>query len=800
MMTPPDTPDLRRLEARLEAALPVIYGNHPDAEGLPSARRIAAIAAGLMVDAGPAGDAAGLVDAGPDDAGLVVPGLDDAAALNAAALFHLAGPPGDGNRPAASAAIARAWLTGAGAPDAFIAAVSGIITGAAATGNDNNSAGAGDVVSVGVSDENGDDAGSGLLRQAALLDLTSVERHRDWLRATPATYRRHCLLPALTLRGRLTGPAAPAAYDAMLPRLAAWLDAQCADNPVGVIPADWRHLVEVPDIERGVARLLAGEDPVRVRAEMPAAGRPYAEYRGMQRAVIAGSHDRILELAHARIEASRNVAAEKYLESDTIHKPAVEENLFVGARRQARRLGLSPETAEDIARLLLSNARAVQEHTLNDIAQRVSRLHGQVLDADSPESGAGEADIAIPSLVARTGDQPLARENELIKELRVTGLNESYPEQRRQFARWFASPHPYMETGQLVGSRDAAPFLQALAAGQSVKVIATMSAEGAMHLGHGALAQLLVYFQTLGAQIVIGFRGGGAKSREGVDRKNGGDRPAASGARSTAARREMVERLLTLAAAGLELAQTDAYLQTDRAAIMETALALGDAIPLSVLNSALGLRLRDSVTDTFRPLLRLADILHTQQPAYGGPGPTLVIDGIGGDVYVRMARNVAERFGFVKPSALYLRMVRSLTTYRDPRTGSAVEVMTNAVPQGRIVCDDDADRARARIARAYTGGRGTLAEQRKRGGNPDPRICAVSGLHAFFATPEPTAYAELQRRCRAGALLCGECKGAAADGVTAYLRQRRQQRDSLPAAAKRRAHTMAGLVPTALND
>jgi len=787
MMTPPDTPDLRRLEARLEAALLATYGRHPDAEGLPAARRIAAIAAGLMVDAGPAGNVAGLVDAG----------LDNAAALNAAALFQLAGPPGAGNRPAASAAIARAWLTGAGAPDVFIAAVSGIITGAAATGNDNNGAGVGDRVGVGGGDETGDDAGSGLLRQAALLDLASVERHRDWLRATPATYRRHCLLPALTLRGRLTRPAAQAAYDAMLPRLAAWLDAQCADNPTGIIPADWRRLAEVPDIERGVARLLAGEDPVRVRAEMPAAGRPYAEYRGMQRAVIAGSHDRILELAHARIEASRNVAAEKYLESDTIHKPAVEENLFVGARRQARRLGLSPETAEDIARLLLSNARAVQEHTLNDIAQRVSRLHGQVLDADSPESGAGEADIAIPSLVTRTGDQPLARENELIKELRVTGLNESYPEQRRQFARWFASPHPYMETGQLVGSRDAAPFLQALAAGQPVKVIATMSAAGAMHLGHGALAQLLVYFQSLGAQIVIGFRGGGAKGR---DSRDGGNRPAASGARATAARREMAERLLTLAASGLELAQTDAYLQTDRAAIMETALALGDAIPLSVLNSALGLRLRDSVTDTFRPLLRLADILHTQQPAYGGPGPTLVIDGIGGDVYVRMARNVAERFGFVKPSALYLRMVRSLATYQDPRTGSAVEVMTNAVPQGRIACADAEDRTRARIARAYTGGRGTLAEQRERGGNPDPRICAVSGLHAFFATPEPTAYAELQRRCRAGALLCGECKGAAADGITAYLQQRRRQRDSLPAATKRRAHTMAGLAATAPND
>ena len=90
------------------------------------------------------------MDAGFNDAGPVDAGLGDAAALNMAALFHLAGPPGAGNRPAASAAIARAWLTGAGAPDALIAAVSGIITGAAATGNDNNGAGAGDSVGVGV--------------------------------------------------------------------------------------------------------------------------------------------------------------------------------------------------------------------------------------------------------------------------------------------------------------------------------------------------------------------------------------------------------------------------------------------------------------------------------------------------------------------------------------------------------------------------------------------------------------------------------------------------------------------------
>ena len=728
------TPDGHRLGASLEG----MYAGHPDAEGLPAARRVTVIAAELTAS---------------------VDSMVDVTVVNTAALLHLAGQPDDPERAEASVALAGAWLRGAGAPESYVKAVAVAIRGAWGTADD--------------------DGNAALLRDAALLDLASVEKHADYLRDVPppgrirepylATYRRACLTPALQLRDKLTIPAAVEMYDQGMPKLSAWLDEQ----PANLVPPDWRRLVEVAEIESGVVRLLAGEDPAAVRDEMPTGGLPYAEYRGRQRAVISGSHDRILELTHARIEASRNVAAEKYLESDTIHKPAVEESLFVGARRRARQLGLSAETAEDIARLLLSNAREVQERTLNDIAQRLSRLHGQILDADSPESRTDEADIAIPSLVVRTGDQPLARENELIKELRVTGLNEAYPEQRRRFMEWFKTPHPYMETGMTVGSRDADIFLQSLTGGQPCKVVAAVAIDGPPHLGHGTLASVLAHFQAMGAEVIIGFR----------------DELGDLGQ----ARELLREYLMAMAGSGLDLERAEAYLQQDSPSIVTTAFELGEAIPLSLLNSALGLRLRDSATDTFRPLLRLADILHMQQPDAGGPCRTLVIDGIGGDVYVRMARNVAERFGFLKPSALYLRPLRNLTTYEDPQTGGAVEVMTNRVPPGRITFDDDPADIRRRVSRAYTGGRGTLEEQREKGGNPDPRVCSVSSLHAFCATPDPQAYAELQSRCRAGELLCGECKSSASDGLLEYLREHRLRRDALSESATSRSGQTAAL-------
>ena len=311
-----------------------------------------------------------------------------------------------------------------------------------------------------------------------------------------------------------------------------------------------------------------------------------------------------------------------------------------------------------------------------------------------------------------------------------------------------------------VGSRDADIFMQALTDGQRCKVLMTVAIDGQPFTwATGSFASVLAHFQEMGAEATIGFR----------DELGDLDQ----------ARELMHWHLMAMAGGGLDLERVDAYLQQDSPSIVRTAFELGEAIPLSVLNSALGLRLRDSATDTFRPLLRLADILHVQQPDAGGPCRTLVVDGIGGDVYVRMARNVAERFGFLKPSALYLRPLRNLTTYEDPRTGGAVEVMTNRVPPGRITYDDDPADIRRRIGRAYTGGRGTLEEQRQKGGNPDPRVCSVSSLHAFYATPDPQAYAELQSRCRAGELLCGECKVAAADGLLEYLWEHRLRREGL---------------------
>ena len=155
------TPDAHRLAA----SLPAIYAEHPAAEGLATARRITVTAANLIR----AADGVAL----------------DASVINTAALLHLAGPVDSHNRARASAAIAAAWLRGSDAPVEYVHAVCAAIVAAwneaawnGVEDGDSHQDGAE------IPDADGDDNGR-LLWNAARLDLVTVDRHADVLRATP---------------------------------------------------------------------------------------------------------------------------------------------------------------------------------------------------------------------------------------------------------------------------------------------------------------------------------------------------------------------------------------------------------------------------------------------------------------------------------------------------------------------------------------------------------------------------------------------------------------------------------------
>ena len=79
---------------------------------------------------------------------------------------------------------------------------------------------------------------------------------------------------------------------------------------------------------------------------------------------------------------------------------------------------------------------------------------------------------------------------------------------------------------------------------------------------------------------------------------------------------------------------------------------------------------------------------------------------------------------------------------------------------------DQIEEAKRKIFRAFTGGRGTVEEQRKLGGNPE--ICKV---FEFFRYHHPSSelVEEIYGKCKAGELVCGECKKICAEFIANFL-------------------------------
>jgi len=78
---------------------------------------------------------------------------------------------------------------------------------------------------------------------------------------------------------------------------------------------------------------------------------------------------------------------------------------------------------------------------------------------------------------------------------------------------------------------------------------------------------------------------------------------------------------------------------------------------------------------------------------------------------------------------------------------------------------------------AFTGGRTSAEEQRRLGANPD--ICSVFKYYTFLFIEDDSELAEIERECRSGEILCGECKQRLAPMVMEFLEKHQAAREEM---------------------
>ncbi|MBI3588420.1 tryptophan--tRNA ligase [Candidatus Micrarchaeota archaeon] len=146
---------------------------------------------------------------------------------------------------------------------------------------------------------------------------------------------------------------------------------------------------------------------------------------------------------------------------------------------------------------------------------------------------------------------------------------------------------------------------------------------------------------------------------------------------------------------------------------------------------------------------------------------TLIPCAIDQDPHFRVTRDVAEKIGYPKPSLVHAQFLPSL---------KGGEKMSASDPSSSIYTTDTPEEAGKKVMRAFTGGRPTVEEQRRLGGNPD--ICSVCNYLKFFFEPDDKKLHGRLAAYRNGDILDGENKAYLAEKVMAFLKEHQRKRES----------------------
>lgn len=320
------------------------------------------------------------------------------------------------------------------------------------------------------------------------------------------------------------------------------------------------------------------------------------------------------------------------------------------------------------------------------------------------------------------------------------------------------NPSLLMRRGIIFGHRDFGRIVKALREKSPFAVVTGMMPSGKMHIGHKMIVDQLIWYQNKKAEIYIPIADMESYSARGVEF-------------SESRKLALEEYITNYIALGLNFKSKNVhtYLQSENRDVNDLAYKLSLKVNWNEMKAIYGFSGSTNIAHLYAPLIQVADILHPQLEAYGGPKPVVVPVGPDQDPHIRLTRDIAERFKnqfhFLSPSSTYHRFITGLTGGK----------MSSSKPKTAIFLSDSPDVAEKKIKTAKTGGRESLDEQKKMGGMPED--CVVYEMLLYHLVDDDHKLAEIHTQCRSGQIMCGECKAQAALKVREVFETLSQKRE-----------------------
>ena len=263
-----------------------------------------------------------------------------------------------------------------------------------------------------------------------------------------------------------------------------------------------------------------------------------------------------------------------------------------------------------------------------------------------------------------------------------------------------------------------------------------------IHFGTKMVVENIAYFQQNGAKAYILVADLESAAARGVSLQE-------------AKKRALEFHIPAYLALGLDPKKTIFYFQSENKEVVHFAYEVAKKITLNEFKAIYGNadpgRIMSAVT-------QVADILY---PQFKEPMPGIVPVGIDQDPHIRLTRDIVKRMKakkFFPPSSMYHKYTPSLD-------GSIK--MSKSKPESCIELPDDPKTVCKKLKRALTGGRDTVEEQRKKGGQPEK--CIIFELHKQHLIEDDSELNKIFKKCKSGKLLCGECKEIACKEMTNFL-------------------------------
>ncbi len=384
-------------------------------------------------------------------------------------------------------------------------------------------------------------------------------------------------------------------------------------------------------------------------------------------------------------------------------------------------------------------------------------------------------------------------------------------------------PHKYMKRKIIFGHRNYDSVLRAMMEHKPFAVMSGFMPSGRAHFGHMMVMNEIIWHQRQGGDAFAAIADMEAHAVRGISW-------------SRCKELGINEYILSLIALGFE-PSGHIYFQSENFKMRNLAFELGIEANFSEVSAIYGFTGETHISHMESVMAQSADILHPQLKEYGGPKPVVIPVGADQDAHIRLTRDLAYRmrkflveprvgytsirgkaaepalieaavarlkqagyddikkyeehidvpgtmevdeidelirgvevchgeYGFVPPASIYHRFMTGLTGGK----------MSSSKPESHIALTEDPKEAAKKVMKAITGGRQSLSEQRKLGGEPEK--CSIYEFLLFHLSEDNQEMVELNEECRSGRRMCGTCKKDVAERIERFLREHQRAREA----------------------